>query len=69
MSDDRSRGSGPEKVTELVTPDLESPADSQKNEPAGGVEPDPAGGGCMKYGWGCLPVVAIVLMLPAGLVL
>lgn len=29
--------------------------------------PDPAGGGCMKLGWGCLPVVAAMLALPGYL--
>lgn len=23
-------------------------------------------GGCLKLGWGCLPVIAAVLMLPVG---
>ena len=25
---------------------------------------DPEGGGCLKLGWGCLPVIAAVLLVP-----
>jgi hypothetical protein len=31
--------------------------------------PDPAGGGCFRLGWGCLPVIAGVLALPGSLLL
>ena len=41
-------------------------------EPGGGVNdhagaPDPAGGGCFRLGWGCLPVLAGVMFLPSWL--
>jgi len=41
-------------------------------EPGGGVNdhagaPDPAGGGCFRLGWGCLPVLAGVMILPGWL--
>lgn len=41
-------------------------------EPAPGAgehagEPDPRGGGCLKLGWGCLPVLAGVMLLPGSL--
>ena len=29
--------------------------------------PDPGGGGCLRLGWGCLPVLAAVLMVPGSL--
>jgi hypothetical protein len=28
---------------------------------------DPGGGGCLKFGWGCLPLLAAVLLLPPWL--
>ena len=28
---------------------------------------DPGDGGCLKFGWGCLPLVAAVLLLPPWL--
>jgi hypothetical protein len=28
---------------------------------------DPERGGCMRLGWGCLPMIALVALLPAGL--
>lgn len=31
--------------------------------------PDPERGGCMRLGWGCLPLMAAVALLPAGLLL
>lgn len=65
---DPTRGSGPEKVTEAVTPDYEAPPHATDAERSDSNEPDPARGGCMRFGWGCLPVVASLLMLPpAGL--
>ena len=42
-------------------------------EPSGGEgdtagKPDPAGGGCLSLGWGCLPVlVAGMLLVPGAL--
>lgn len=61
---DSTRGSGPEKLTEAVTPDYEASPHASDTEPSDSNEPDPARGGCMRFGWGCLPVVAGVLMLP-----
>lgn len=26
---------------------------------------DPDGGGCLKLGWGCLPLMAALMLLPA----
>ncbi len=62
---DRNRGSGDDKVTEEVFPDPEAPPGAQTDARPG--EADPAGGGCLKYGWGCLPVVAGIALIPAGL--
>lgn len=31
--------------------------------------PDPAGGGCMRLGWGCLPVLVGGMVLVPGLLL
>ena len=64
-SGDPTRGSGDDKVTEAVEPDLEG--GNQRAEPAGTNAADPARGGCAGFGWGCLPILIGVLMLPAGL--
>ena len=61
---DPTRGSGPDKVTQAVDPDLDAAPDSQANEPKGSNAADPAKGGCMGFGWGCLPVVAAFLAVP-----
>ncbi len=66
-SGDPTRGSGPEKVTEAQAPGLDAPPHAQDQEPAGAGAADPARGGCMKLGWGCLPLVAGAMLLPAGL--
>ena len=46
-------------------------ADGTTGSTASGDEtvgtPDPQGGGCMKLGWGCLPVIAAVAALPGYL--
>jgi hypothetical protein len=65
-SSDPTRGSGPEKITEAVTSDYEAPPHTADSEPSDSNEPDPARGGCLKFGWGCLPVVAGLLMLPSA---
>jgi hypothetical protein len=31
--------------------------------------PDPERGGCMRLGWGCLPLIGVAALLPAGLLL
>ena len=64
---DPTRGTAPGKVTQVVDPDLEAPPHAQSNEPQGSNAADPARGGCMGLGWGCLPVVACLLLVPAGL--
>ena len=64
---DRTRGTGPEKQTTAESPSLESGPEAMDNGTAAG-EPDPARGGCMRFGWGCLPVVAgLVIAVPSGL--
>ena len=59
---DPTHGTGPEKVTESVTP--ESGTGTGDARPGAG---DPERGGCLKLGWGCLPVVAVGMLLPIGL--
>lgn len=66
---DPTRGSGSDKVTQAVSPDLDAPADALRNEPSGSNVPDPARGGCMSFGWGCLPVVIGIGLVPPGLLL
>ena len=65
--DDPTRGTGPDKVTQAVEPDLEAPPNAQANEVSRSNAADPARGGCMKFGWGCLPVLASLLIVPAEL--
>jgi len=60
---DPTRGSGPDKVTEVAS--AETTGDGPLNEPEGSSTPDPARGGCLKFGWGCLPVLAAVAIIPA----
>jgi hypothetical protein len=62
---DPTRGTGPDKVTVAVEPDLEAPPHALDNESASGAA-DPARGGCMRLGWGCLPVL-FILTTPAVL--
>ncbi len=61
---DPTRGTGADKVTEEAGYGGEAGAPS---EPAGSATPDPAKGGCLRLGWGCLPVLAGAMLLPAGL--
>ena len=47
----------------------EPDADGGIERPDAGTEdhagtPDPGGGGCLKFGWGCLPVAALMLAAP-----
>jgi hypothetical protein len=44
---------------------LEEPGPSTTQGDAGA--PDPERGGCMRLGWGCLPVIGLLTVLPAGL--
>lgn len=65
-SDDPTRGTGADKMTEAGPKGYEAPPGANANEPAGSGMPDPARGGCLKFGWGCLPVLAGLALLPAG---
>ncbi len=64
---DPARGTGDEKVTEAVSPGLDAPPGAQNAEPPGSAHPDPTRGGCLKFGWGCLPVAVGIVLLPTGL--
>jgi len=64
VSNDPTRGTGPEKETVAAPSGLEADPGALKTEPPGSNEPDPAQGGCLKMGWGCLPVVALLLLSP-----
>jgi len=46
---------------------LAAPLRRQNTEPGGSNAADPAKGGCMKFGWGCLPVIVGMASLPFGL--
>ena len=64
---DPTRGSGDEKVTEAVQPGFDAPPGALENEPDDSNAADPARVGCLKLGWGCLPLILIVTVMPAGL--
>jgi hypothetical protein len=64
---DPTRGTGPDKITQAVEPDLDARPDAQANEASDSSAADPARGGCMRFGWGCLPVISLLLLVPAGL--
>ncbi len=51
----------------LNEPASSADAGSGSDGHGGGVgEPDPAGGGCLKLGWGCLPVMlGAAILLPS----
>ena len=68
-SSDPTRGSGGDKVTEGTDPDLDGGNGASDNEPAGSATPDPAHGGCLKLGWGCIPVLMLFVLVPPGLLL
>jgi hypothetical protein len=65
---DTTRGTGPEKVTEAVSPDFDASPHAQETEPTNSSEPDPAAGVCMRFGWGCLPALIGAVALPVSLV-
>jgi hypothetical protein len=67
INDDPTRGTGADKVTEAAAPDADSSPGAGANEASGSATPDPARGGCLKFGWGCLPVLLGVMLIPAGL--
>ncbi len=68
-STDPTRGTGPDKVTQAAPPDLEADPLASQTEGQGSNMPDPARGGCMRFGWGCLPVLVIFAMPVTGLFL
>ena len=68
-SSDPTRGSGDEKITEAAEPGFDDPLGALDNEPSDSNAADPARGGCLKLGWGCLPVLLIISVMPAGLLL
>ena len=48
----------------------EQDGSEQETEETGGPSagtPDPERGGCMRFGWGCLPLIAAVTVIPLGL--
>lgn len=61
------RGTGAGEGTEARPPGLDARPHAQDGEPPGSATADPARGGCLKLGWGCLPVLAVVTLIPAGL--
>ncbi|HEX8527522.1 hypothetical protein [Allosphingosinicella sp.] len=67
VGSDPTRGTGPGKVTEMRPAELDAPPHALDNEPSGSGMPDPARGGCLKFGWGCLPVLLGFVLIPAGL--
>lgn len=64
---DPARGTGPDKVTEMAPPGLDAPPNAQDDEASGSGAADPARGGCLKMGWGCLPALLGFMLIPAGL--
>ena len=64
---DPTRGTGRDKMTEVREPGLDAPPHALDSEPSDSGAGDPARGGCMKLGWGCLPVLVGAMLLPAGL--
>lgn len=63
---DPTRGTGPDKVTQAAANGYEAAPGANANEPPGSAMPDPARGGCLKFGWGCLPLLAVLSLIPAG---
>lgn len=57
---DPTRGTGADKETVAADPDF----DASQSEPSGPEMTDPSRGGCLKLGWGCLPVSAGLALLP-----
>jgi hypothetical protein len=67
-NNDPTRGTGADKRTEARATATDGPASGGENEPSDSATPDPAKGGCLKLGWGCLPVLAGLLLVPVGLI-
>ena len=63
-SGDPTRGSGPDKQTQAEDPNLDAPPNAFANESDSSATPDPSRGGCLKFGWGCLPVMASLMLIP-----
>lgn len=67
-SSDPTRGAGSDKETQAEPTGFEAPPGAFDQESAGSATPDAARGGCLKFGWGCLPIVAgLIVAIPAGL--
>jgi hypothetical protein len=64
-SQDPTRGTGPEKETVTAGPEAESTGRASGDQ-AGASGEDPSRGGCLRLGWGCLPVSMGLAMLPLG---
>lgn len=64
---DPTRGTGPDKVTQVSPPGLEAAPHALDTESSQSGMPDPARGGCLKFGWGCLPAMLGLMLIPAGL--
>ena len=69
MAIDKTRGTGPDKTTEAAEPRLDAGPAARGNEAEGSSTPDSARGGCLKLGWGCLPVLIAVAAVPPALFL
>jgi hypothetical protein len=73
INDPNANGSGPGsgtgsgQGTEERPPGLDAPPHAQDEQVSGAAAADPGRGGCLKLGWGCLPVLALAAFLPAGL--
>lgn len=63
---DPTHGSGPDKETVAQSPGFEAAPHALENE-RGSNAADPGRGGCLKLGWGCLPVAAFLLATPTAL--
>ena len=61
---DATRGSGAEKETQAQPKGFDAPPGAFDNEAPNSAMPDPARGGCMKFGWGCLPVLVGLTLIP-----
>ncbi len=63
---DPTHGTGADKTTEAHAPDFDAPPGENANESPGSATPDPARGGCLKLGWGCLPILGGLMLIPAA---
>jgi hypothetical protein len=51
----------------MEPPGIGAPPHAQDGEPPDSAAADPARGGCLKLGWGCLPVLLGAMLIPTGL--